>query len=152
FPNGYNSWFMETTETLPDGNTNTVFTNAYAEVMLKVYHDATSGNNWEWSNKYDSAGRIILSAAPSALTGYSVNYAHFLHSQTGNYQYMSDNTGLITLHDYYTTTTAGESTAGGVAGDLQDDKVQQGELGSAITVDSMQYFLHTANSISVAPV
>src|SRR5437588_217133 len=30
--------------------------------------------------------------------------------------------------------------------------VQQGELGSAITIDSTQYFLHTANSISVAPV
>jgi hypothetical protein len=39
-----------------------------------------------------------------------------------------------------------------VAGDEQDQKVKQGETGTAITLNSTQYFLHTANSISVAPV
>jgi streptogramin lyase len=64
---GFNSWTMKTTETLPDGNTNTVYTNAYDEVMLKVYTDASSGLKWDWFNEYDGSGRVILQAGPSAV-------------------------------------------------------------------------------------
>ena len=68
---GYNQWATKTVETLNDGNTNTVYTNPFGEVMLKVYHDASSGLNWEWFNEYDGSGRIILSAAPSAVLAKS---------------------------------------------------------------------------------
>src|SRR5207302_8355156 len=44
---GYNSWATKTVETLPDGNQNIVYTNAYGEPMLKVYHDTTSGQSWD---------------------------------------------------------------------------------------------------------
>src|SRR5260370_15039144 len=120
--------------------------------MLRSFHDAASGNTWDWFNEYDGSGRIIVSAAPSAVTGYSDSYADLLNNQGGNYQYLSDSSGLITTTDYYSPTTAGERTAGGVAGDEQDEEVKQGETGTAITLNSTQYFLHTANSISVAPV
>jgi RHS repeat-associated protein len=150
---GYNQWYTKTVETLNDGSTNTVYTNQFGEVMLRSFHDAASGNNWDWFNEYDGSGRIIVSAAPSAVTGYSDSYADLLHYQSGSgYQYLSNTTGLISSTDYYSSTTAGETTAGGVTGDEQDEKVQQGQQGTSITLNSTQYFLHTANSISVAPV
>src|SRR5207302_2769586 len=37
--NGLNSWTYKSTETLPDGNSNIVYSNYAGETMLKVYHD-----------------------------------------------------------------------------------------------------------------
>ena len=67
---GYDSWAMKTVETLPDGNQNIVYTNAFVQVMLLVYHDVTSNQNWETFYQYDTSGRVALEAAPSAVTGY----------------------------------------------------------------------------------
>src|SRR5438552_7727157 len=100
--------------------------------MLSVYLDTASGSKWDTFNKYDSAGRVILTAMPSAVTGYDDTYSDLLHSQSGNYQYMSDNSGLVQITDYGTSTTATSSTPGDVTGYLKDTKVQQGELGTAI--------------------
>src|SRR5262249_21223532 len=65
-----NSWSTKAAEMLPDGNQNIVYTNAFGEVMLKSFKQGTS--EWKTFNKYDSAGagRLILSASPSAVTGY----------------------------------------------------------------------------------
>ena len=43
-------------------------------------------------------------------------------------------TGLIEVFDYYTSTSSGinATTAGGVAGQLQDVKIKQGESGTEI--------------------
>ena len=97
---GFNSWATKTVETLPDGNQNTVYTNAYGEEMLLVYHDASSGLNWETFTKYDGQGQVALEADPSAVTGYNDAYADLLNSQNGLYQYLSDASGQITLFDY----------------------------------------------------
>jgi RHS repeat-associated protein len=142
---GPNNWATKTVETLPDGNTNTVYTNAYGEVLLKKYHDATSGNNWLSYNQYDSSERLIESAAPSAVTGYNDSYANLNVT-------LNSSSGLIHTVAYYTSTTAGETTAGGVAGYEQSESIQQGSGGTSIELNSTQYFLHTANSISVSPV
>jgi RHS repeat-associated protein len=151
-PAGYNSWATKTVETLPDGNQNVVYTNAYGEPMLRVYHDAASGLNWSTFDKYDGQGRAVLEASPSAVTGYDDTKADLLNSVGGNYQYLSDNAGLVTVTDYYAATTAGETTAGGVAGYEQDVKVQQGELGTPVLQHAWQYFLHAANGQTVSPV
>jgi RHS repeat-associated protein len=151
FTNGYNSWKHKTVETLPDGNQNIVYTNYVGEVMLKVYHDLTSGSNWETFYKFDGSGRIILKANPSALTGYDDTKADLLNSQSGNYQYMSDNSGLVEVTDYGTSTTATSSSAGDVLGYYKDTKLQQGELGSPMLQRTDQYFSQTANGVTVYP-
>ena len=69
--------------------------------------------------------------SPSAVTGYSDSYADLLHNVSGNYQYLSDSSGLITMYDYYASTTATATTAGGVAGYLQDTKIAAGRDGHA---------------------
>jgi RHS repeat-associated protein len=65
---------------------------------------------------------------------------------------MADHAGLVTTTDYYTSTTVGETTAGGVTGYYQDTKIQQGQLGSSILQATDQYFAHTANGATVDPV
>jgi site-specific DNA recombinase len=113
---GFNSWATKTVETRPDGNTNTVYTNAYGEVMLAVFEGQTTSQQWEGFEHFDSQGRIDLLAAPSALTGFDESSPDLLVSTNGNYQYLSDTDGLIQIISYYTTTTATETTPGGVAG------------------------------------
>src|SRR5207249_2663169 len=69
---GENAWAMKTVETLPDGSTDTVYTNAYAQVMLKAH--TASGQTWATYYQYDAQGRLALAAAPSAVSGYSDAY------------------------------------------------------------------------------
>jgi RHS repeat-associated protein len=58
---------------------------------------------------------------------------------------------LLQLTDYYTTTTAGETTSGGVAGYFHDQNLQRGQLGTAVPQLSMQYFAHTGGGATVYP-
>ena len=76
-------------------------------------------------------GAADLDGQPSAVTGYDDSYAGPADNQNGNYQYLSDNSGLITLYNYYTTTTATATTPGGVAGYLRETELQQGQAGHA---------------------
>jgi len=97
---GYNSWQTKTVETLPDGNETIVYTNYRGEMMLKVFHDTTSGDKWATFYKYDADGRLILTAQPSAVTGYDDSNADLLAESSGNYSYLSDSAGLITRLSY----------------------------------------------------
>jgi RHS repeat-associated protein len=158
-PTDFNKWKVRTTETLPDGNQNIVYTNGYGEVMLKVFKDVVNtGNSWLTFYKYDNNGRLILKSAPSAVTGYDDTKPDLLNynSQTGLYQYLNNTVGVILVNDFYSSTTATETIAGGVAGYQQDTKIRQGQQGTAILQSNVQYFAHSvnvsANSLTVAPV
>src|SRR5262249_20078002 len=74
---GYNSWKYKTVETLTDNtptniSQNIVYSNSYGEVMLNVYENGTPDTvqQWETFYQYDNQGRIVLTANPSALSGY----------------------------------------------------------------------------------
>ena len=56
---GPNSWSMETVETLPDGNTNTVYTNSSGNIMLNVFTDTTTAQQWDTYYQYNSAGQCV---------------------------------------------------------------------------------------------
>jgi RHS repeat-associated protein len=141
----YNSWATKTTVGLPDGNTDIEYTNTYGEVMLQVHQDATTGQNWETFFQYDTGtGRLIMKAMPSAVTGYDDTKADLLNKVKGNYQYLSDTTGLIYLFDYYISGTA--------TGYYQDTKVEQGELGTAVLQETDAYTSHTVNAVTISPV
>jgi RHS repeat-associated protein len=147
----YNSWYYKTVETLPDGSTNTVYANYVGETMLDVFQNG--GQKWETFYEYDSAGRIILKANPSAVTGYNEAFVDLLdQSQLGDYGYLSSYTGLIEVTDYYTSTTATETTSGGAAGYYQDTKLEQGKSGAPILQASSQYFAHNVGGFTIYPV
>jgi hypothetical protein len=88
-PAGTNSWQVNTTIALPDNsNQQIVYTNSYGEPMLDVF--VSGGNKWENFTKYDDiVGRVILTANPSALTGYDDSKADLLNSVNGTYTYRS---------------------------------------------------------------
>ncbi len=168
---GYNSWSLKTVETLPDGNQNIVYTNAYGQVMLHDFvNPANANQRWVDFYKYDNAGRLVLHAQPSAIQPDQNNppkyyddtfvepapasAADLLKLVNGNYVYLNDSAGLIETTTYYTSTTATEPpppdlpTAGGVAGYVQDTFLQQGELGGAGAVKQSHtdYWLHRASA------
>jgi hypothetical protein len=150
---GYNSWQYKTVEVLPDNSAtfvsqNIVYANFYGEVMLKVYESGAPGNTQKWETfyKYDNQGRIVLTANPSAVSGYDETKADLLNNVAGHYQYLRDNQGEINLTDYYTATTATATTPGGAAGYVKDTKVQQGQLGTPILLSSTQYYAHTGGA------
>jgi RHS repeat-associated protein len=152
-PLGFNSWTYKTVETLPDSTSNVVYCNAIGEVMLTVHRQ--TGGSWETFYEYDSAGRLILTANPSALSGYNELKADLIDKvQTGDYGYLNATTGLVRTTEYYATTSSsiGESTPGGVAGYEEAEFIQQGQSGTPILQSSTQYFAHAAGGITVYPV
>jgi len=171
---GYNYWASKTTETLPDGTINYLYFNGYGQEMLSVLDDVASGRMYGTFTEYDSNGRPILVASPSAVMlppdlSTLEQYPDLLHNQppvgyvptpsltmtdgisytsTPNYQYLSPDSGLITITDYYTSTTysasstaVGQVLAGGVAGYVKDTKVEQGQDGAQIETEAMDYYV-----------
>src|SRR5262249_40566687 len=109
-PLDHNKWAVKTVLTLPDHtgeqagqyvSKRTVFTNGYAEVMLDIYEGGPAGNTQQWLtfSKYDAKGRVILTAYPSAVSGYdSVLLRDDLLLEdpaTHLYDYLRDDQGLI---------------------------------------------------------
>lgn len=137
-------------ETLPDGSTNTVYLNALGEVMLSVHSDGM--NAWREFYRYDDDGRLVLHARPSAITGYSESYADLLHSVSGNYEFLSDNGGLIEKTSYASITTATTTTAGDAAGYEQSRSLQQGENGTPVTQQAKTYIAVTGSQGTIYPI
>ena len=148
---GVNSWQNKTVETEPDGNQNISYYNSNGQLMLSVYKDTTTGQMWGTFTEYDSSGRAILNADPSAVLlpaslATIEAYPDLLDSVSGNYQYLSDTTGQITLTDYANSTSATETTAGTAANYEEDTKIERGETGTPILQESMTYFAHSDGS------
>ena len=128
----FNAWSHETTETLPDGNTNIVYSNYYGEPILSVYEDTatnpTSPDQWRTAYRYDDAGRIIMAAEPSAVSesfslpdaatdaaytadndgAYLDNETNLLgyDATTGDYANILDDQGSVQLSEYYGDATS----------------------------------------------
>src|SRR5262249_46249857 len=115
-----NWWNMKTTETFLDTSVqpaqtyyqNTVYTNAFGEVMLTVHNfPAGPTNGWETFPKYEevtsgpgATGRLIEIANPSALRSVVESTPELLNLQANNYQEMYDSTGLVTQYQYDSST------------------------------------------------
>jgi RHS repeat-associated protein len=143
-PQGTNSWFTKTVVTNPDTSTDTVYTNAFAEVMLDDHYDPSSGLHTDHFYEYNSQGQLTLDAAPSAITGYSDSSANLSPA-------LNNTSGLITIYTYDTTTTATETQAGLVAGYLDEEFLQQGQQGSYVRQEAWGYFAHSYNGQTIAP-
>jgi YD repeat-containing protein len=142
----FNNVAYRNVETLPDGNSYRNYSNYYGQPMLRVFHNASTNQDWEWFIKYDGAGRALLKAQPSALSGYDESQNDLLDHNGVSYFYLNDNTGRIDLTDYFTgNTTAGEGTAGDVNGYVTDTKVEHGKADPApALIKSVKYYAHTA--------
>jgi RHS repeat-associated protein len=147
----YNVWTRKTVETLPDGNQNIVYANFRGQVMLQIFKDTTTSQEWATFYRYDSAGRVLFRAETSAISGYDEGYSDLLGRDyaTGRFSYLRDNAGLITAYTYSATTTATTSTPGSVAGYLEKVTIQQGELADPIQQAQQTYIASTAGSTTI---
>ncbi len=139
-------------ETLPDGNTNTVYTNAYGQTMLLAYTDTTASQTWITYDHFNGTGQTDYEAEPSAVSGYNDTYADLVHFVSGNAAYLNDSTGLINVTTYYTDSTATDTTTGSALGYESGTSVKQGETGTAVALTATDYFTRTVGSISQAEV
>ncbi len=155
-PGDPNQWIVKTTETLPDGNTNTVYTNGGGEVLLKLFANGQPHQRWATMYVYDPDGRILYKAYPSAVITQNPDHSDVDYDQANIlYQYLQPTTGLIEATTYYSSTTAMENMAGGVTGYVYQRLVQQGANATfpAVSIlESKSYFAHTAGSVVVYPV
>ncbi|MBI1373852.1 MAG: LEPR-XLL domain-containing protein [Phycisphaera sp.] len=146
FADDYNAWSDRVTETILDADniaiySHTTYYNYAGQTMLDVEEDPTTGDQWLYFTAYDSDGRSVLSAGPSAVTGFDDLSADLLAADiSGNYQYLNDTAGVIYLTDYYTSTTATDTVAGGAEGYVQDQSIVIGELGTPILTASRDYY------------
>jgi hypothetical protein len=102
--------------------------------------------------KRETDVRLILTAQPSAISGYDDSTPDLLDNQSGDYTYLRDDQGLIQTTSYYSSTTAGETTAGGVDGYVYQTSVQHGEDGTAVLQSTTDYFQHSGGGLTVNPV
>lgn len=146
-----NDWDTKTVETLPDGNQNIVYTNRGGAVLLSAFKEVGTGDQWITYNHFDNDGRVDWTAYPSAVTGYDDTYSDLLNFSLGTSSYLRDDAGLFELNDYYTSTTATSSTAGGVAGYFQGTSLRRGESGTAIAQRQDEYYSRSNGSITIYP-
>jgi hypothetical protein len=90
-----NSWSTKTVVTNPDGSTDTVYTDAYGEVLLDDHYDPSSGVHNDTFYQYNAAGQLTLMASPSAVSGYDDSNADLLDNEGGSYLYLNYNSGLL---------------------------------------------------------
>jgi len=132
---GYNSWKYKTTETLPSGAQNIVYSNYAGQTMLQVLK---SGSD-EWCEfwKYNDSAQVILHANPSAISGYDDTKADLLNETGGSYQYLKNNDGLIHTYEYHIC-----------SGYLSAEKMQNGESGTPIKLREYEYVSRPINGSS----
>ncbi|MEZ6099347.1 MAG: hypothetical protein R3E01_10270 [Pirellulaceae bacterium] len=140
---GYNNWKQKTVETMPNGDQQKVYTNYVGQVLLRELISGT--DSWVDYYVYNSSGKRTQHAMPSAVTSYNDTNADLGVS-------LKTSAGVIYVTDYYSTTTATSSTAGGAAGYVQYEKIKQGSSGSEIKLREYKYIKNTANSFSTYPV
>lgn len=148
FAPGFNSWSTKTVTTLPDGTIDTVYTNAFAQVVLKSHQETVGGPAWVDYYRYDSAGRLVLHANPSAVTGFDEGYADLVRDIGGNALYLSDAAGLVSTWAYAAAATATDTTPGDAAGYLESTAIRRGEFGTEVPQASMTYIARTAGGVT----
>jgi hypothetical protein len=64
-----------------DGGQRVIYTNFAGQAMLEVVRSGAS--DWRTSRRHNSRGRLVLTAAPSAVTGYDESRLDLLNNQSG---------------------------------------------------------------------
>ncbi|MEP3896377.1 MAG: RHS repeat-associated core domain-containing protein [Rhodopirellula bahusiensis] len=135
---GYNNWSRKTTETRPDGSTETVYTNYIGQALLSVL--ASGSEQWLTASSYDSAGRLVQVASPSAIVSYNQSSADLGIT-------LRSSEGLIKLRSYYASTGSG-----GAAGYLKSTSLKKGSGGTPVLQSELEYTQRTAGDATIYPI
>src|SRR5262249_11336235 len=131
-PGDYNVWNRRTTETLPDGNQQFVYTNASGEVMLSAFREVASGKIWPNYYRFDAGGRLVLNANPSAVVSFNETlYQDLVNYNAGTFTGLSANSGLIAGWDY--------SSSSGADNYLYETWIANGYAGAKVLQSTVTY-------------
>lgn len=134
----YNNWKNKNVETLPDGNTQTVYSNYAGQVMLKIFQETSTSNKWYEYLNYDSKGRVVQEATSEAVASVSEGVAGLVT--------LNSSAGLIRIKEYYTST---DLPNGAVTDYLRYEKIKQGSSGSEIKLKEYKYTSRTVGSKTI---
>lgn len=124
---GTNVWSMRTTETLPDGGQNVVYTNSVGLVLLRVFVAAGTGQKWCTAFHYNAQGVCVLMAEPSAVASYSESSPSLATLNAG--------AGLVRTYVY-----------GDPDGYFTAEAVQAGSGGAPVQVRALAYTSQTVGT------
>jgi RHS repeat-associated protein len=136
---GFNTWKMKTTQTLPDSSQIVVYTNYAGQPMIKANVDPTGVNIWATAYVYGSDGRLKWAVQPSAmislttLSGLEANN-DLLGYSAGLYVFVRNSAGLIETY-YYDSN-----------GNLSSRCVRNGQSGSDVQIEALTYGSHSDSS------
>ena len=133
-------WRTKSTETRPDGTERIVYSNARTQPMLEVIRTTEGGVTKQQGTytRYNARGQAIWQVSPEAINlpanlAEIEQYPDLLNEVAGNFQYISDSSGLIEVTNYATATTATATTAGSVDRFVSSTAVMRGDRGTAVT-------------------
>ncbi|MEI8194631.1 MAG: RHS repeat-associated core domain-containing protein [Phycisphaerae bacterium] len=140
----FNTWWMRSTETLPDGTQHLVYTNVNKDALLTITVDNANTIVSMLAYQYDSFGRKITTINPSAM---NVGYYDLgtLSYETANDVGITEggahNTiGLVNTRTFYPADSTG---AGSAPGYLEADYIKQGITGTSVKQDFYTYSADT---------
>ncbi len=106
-------------------------------------------------------GQLVLHASAEAVIGFDEGYKGLVTSSldaTVNNEFLSDDSGLIVVYTYYSTTNATATVAGGVKDYRWQTKVKNGEkfagstlLNGGDLLDRRQYFVRAGSNGTTNP-
>ena len=152
-------WRNRLTETRPDGTQRIVYANGRGQPMLEVIRTTTGGVTTQAGTytRYDSRGLPVWVASPEAVTlpaslAEIEQYADLLNGASGNFQYVSDASGLIEVTNYGTATTATATTPGAVDRLVESTAVRRGEFGTPLIQEAFTYVVQSSAGFGSLPV
>ncbi|MEY3204436.1 MAG: hypothetical protein RLZZ21_767, partial [Planctomycetota bacterium] len=151
-------WRTKTTEARPDGTERIVYSNARTQPMLEVIRTTDGGVTRQQGTytRYDARGQAIWQVSPEAINlpanlADIEQYPDLLNEVGGNFQYISDASGLIEVTNYATATTATATLAGSVDRFVSSTAVMRGDRGTAVTQEAFTYFVQSGGGSTVTP-
>ncbi|MEI8379568.1 MAG: glycosyltransferase [Planctomycetota bacterium] len=156
---GPNVWIYKTIMTNPDSSQVITYANYAGQTMLSVTVEtattsASTVNQWCTYFRYNEQGQIVVTASPSAITGYDDSFDDLLLYQplTNTYQYLRDHDGKLDLTSYYPQNSVPTGSNAAPPGYLHKQLVQQGQLATPILLRSVEYTSQAAVTTTVFPV
>ncbi len=143
---GVNDWASKVGCVRDDGSTVVSYANKWGQELLSVVTEPSTGKAWLSYTRYDSTGRVILRANPSAVSGYDEGLSDLVGWSGSSATHLKSADGVVSTTTYATSTTATTSTAGDVSGYVKSTAVQRGTGGTAIPQGDVTYIGRTANS------
>jgi RHS repeat-associated protein len=151
-------WRTKTTETRPDGTERIVYSNARTQPMLEVIRTTEGGVTRQQGTytRYDARGQAIWQVSPEAINlpanlADIEQYPDLLNEVAGNFQYISDSSGLIEVTNYATATTATATLAGSVNRFVSSTAVMRGDRGTPVLQEAFTYFVQSGGGSTVTP-